>query len=110
MSDHDIATEHSIVDGEQRTTKRVNAGGDTYEFEGEPGGEFEYQGEATPPAEVLEAVDDHLGADEQLVDENGDPFSLEAEPSSTTSSADSSGASDDDVAASIQAAEVTDDA
>lgn len=102
MSDHDIATEHRNEDGEQRTTKRVEHDGDVFEFEGKPGGEYLYLGDSTLPAAVLEAVDDHLGEDEQLVDEAGDPFSLGTGTSSTTSSAEFSGASDEDVEAAVE--------
>lgn len=68
MSSTDIETVHQHRDGEQQTTKRVHYDGDVFEFTGTPGGEFEYAGEKTAPAEVINALTDHVGTDEDVVD------------------------------------------
>lgn len=64
----DIETVHENVDGEQITTKRVPHQGDVYEFEGEPGGEYEFTGEGTAPVAVREALKAHLGEGESVSD------------------------------------------
>lgn len=65
----DIETVHRTEDGQQRTIKRVTVGAVTYEFEGEPGGEFTYRGDGEIPEAARTALEAHLGEGEHVAAE-----------------------------------------
>lgn len=71
----DVSTRH-VNDDEQVTVKQVELdNGDVYEFEGPPGGPYEYPLEDQgPPREAVRALQEHVGDDVELdVDEVATP-------------------------------------
>lgn len=88
MSQHDVSTKHRTEDGEQITTKTVTVDGVEYPFEGEPGGEYEAVGGANTVA--YEALLEHLGEGETLIDEAGEEFTPVATSTETSKSGGSS--------------------
>jgi hypothetical protein len=70
----DVSTTHEKRDDEQVSTKTVELdNGDVVEFEGPPGGPYEYAGDEAPPREAVRALQEATDEDVELaVDDQED--------------------------------------